>query len=70
LLGVATPPTGDYLVRAATRTASGWDVSACGALRLPSGRVVVAVAALAQSSTQAGDTVLTDFFAHLSALAS
>lgn len=70
LLGMPTPPAGSYLVRADTQTSAGWDASACGVLRLPTGRLVVAAAAQSQPSQQTGDTLLTSFFAQVGAVAS
>lgn len=70
LLGLSTAPAGSYLVRADVQTSSGWDASACGVLQLPDGRLVVAVAAQSQASQQAGDSLLTSFFAHLKVVSS
>lgn len=70
LLGLPAAPAESYLIRADVQTPAGWDASACGALRLPAGRLVVAVAAQSQPSRQAGDIVLTNFFAQVKMVAS
>ena len=69
ILGARSPSTGGYLVRADARTPAGWDVSMCGVLKLPSGWLVMAAAALSQPSHQAGDNLLTGFFAQFMGVA-
>lgn len=70
LLGGHSLPSGGYLVRAEARTSAGWVASACGVLRLPIGRLVMAVAVRSPASQQASDATLTGFFAQVMAVAS
>lgn len=70
LLGAAKAPVGSFLIQTALSTQAGWDVSACGVVRLPSGSsVVVAIAATAQQTQQSGGALLSGFLAQFLTIA-